>query len=332
MRPVAGEVGLGPTSRNLVAGNWATLLLPIDEDDSIDLGRLDAEIEALIAAGVDGIYSNGTAGEFYGQTEAEYDIVQAMLANRCRRAGMPFVIGACQSDVQLAVGRARRAAALRPAAVQIILPDWWPVTEDEAADVLALLSEAAAPAPLILYNPPHAKRVLAPAEIGRLRAKTPDLLGVKLADGDAAWYAEARRHLAGMAVFVPGHHLATGRREGVAAGAFSNVACLSPAGAQRWTRLMESDLAGALAIEERLCRFMDRHILPFRHERGFSNAALDKLLAAVGGWAPVGTRLRRPYRWIDEVEADRLRRIARAEIPELLDDATSGSTFPLSSR
>ena len=50
---------------------------------------------------------------------------------------------------------------------------------------------------------------------------------------------------------------------------------------------------------------------------GYSNAALDKLLAAIGGWGPVGTRLRRPYRWIDEAEAVRLRPMARSMMPEL---------------
>ncbi|HET8728369.1 MAG TPA: dihydrodipicolinate synthase family protein [Alphaproteobacteria bacterium] len=303
-----------------IGGNWATLLLPIDGDDGIDFGRLDTEIEALIAAGVDGIYSNGTAGEFHNQTEAEYDTVQALLAEKCAAAGVPFVIGACQTDPSVSRERVRRAAALRPAAIQVVLPDWWPVTDDEAVDFLRLVANAAGAVPLILYNPPHAKRVLSPAKLAGVVSRVPAVVGVKLADGNADWYAAARKHLAGIALFVPGHHLATGVREGVAAGSFSNVACLSPAGAQRWTELMRTDIEAALAIERRLCAFIDTHILPFRRDHGYSNAALDKLLAAVGGWAPIGTRLRRPYRWIDEAEADRLRPVARQAVPELFSD------------
>jgi dihydrodipicolinate synthase/N-acetylneuraminate lyase len=301
----------------VLRGNWATLLLPIAADESIDFGRLAEEIDLLVAARVDGIYSNGTAGEFHNQTEAEYAAIQALLAERCRAAGMPFVIGACQPDPSLARERVKLARDLGPAAIQVVLPDWWPVTEPEALDFLALMAEAAGPAPLILYNPPHAKRVLAPDELGRLVRAVPAVAGIKLADGDAAWYAAARRHLSGTALFVPGHHLATGMRHGVAAGAFSNVACLSPAGAQAWTDRMASDLDAALDLERRICRFMDEHIVPFRALHGYSNAALDKLLAATGGWGPVGTRLRRPYRWIDEAEALRLRPVARSMMPEL---------------
>jgi dihydrodipicolinate synthase/N-acetylneuraminate lyase len=300
-------------------GNWATLLLPIAPDDGIDFGGLGEEIDILIADGVDGIYSNGTAGEFHNQTEAEYEAIQALLAEKCRAAGMPFVIGACQGDPRQSLERVRRAVGLQPAAIQVILPDWWPVTDEEAIDFLAMMAAAARELPLVLYNPPHAKRVLPPEALGRLVRAVPAVKAIKLADGDEAWYAAARQHLAGVALFVPGHHLATGVKAGVAAGAFSNVACLSPRGAQAWTDGMVDDTEAALDLERRLCRFMDEHIVPFRRDHGYSNAALDKLLAAIGDWAPVGPRLRRPYRWIPQSEAERLKPVARALLPELFE-------------
>ncbi len=300
-----------------IAGNWATLLLPINQDDSIDLARLAEEIDTLVAAKVDGIYSNGTAGEFHNQTEVEFDAIQALLAERCRAANMPFVIGACQPDPRLSLERLKRAASLKPDGIQVILPDWWPVTDPEAVDFLQMMVEAASGVPLILYNPPHAKRVLKPQELANILKEVPEIVGVKLADGNEEWYDQAATYLDAVALYVPGHHLATGVRHKVAAGAFSNVACLSPLGAQRWTRQMTVDLEGALDIERRLCAFMDRHIAPFREKHGYSNAALDKLLAAIGDWAPVGTRLRRPYRWIEPGEAVRLAPVARAEIPEI---------------
>lgn len=100
--------------RHPIAGNWASLLLPIRGDDSIDFAALEEEIGILIDAKVDGIYSNGTAGEFHNQTEAEYDRIQALLASCCRQAGMPFVIGACQPDPLIMLERLKRASAHRP--------------------------------------------------------------------------------------------------------------------------------------------------------------------------------------------------------------------------
>lgn len=300
-----------------IRGNWATLLLPIQADDAIDFAALEEEIDIICAARVDGLYSNGTAGEFHNQTEDEYRRIQETLAVRSRKAGIPFAIGACHPDPRISCERVRDAVPLGPAAIQVILPDWWPVTNDEAADFLAMAADAAGEVPLLLYNPPHAKRVLSPADIAAVTAAIPAVKAVKFADGDGAWYAQARQHLAHLALFVPGHHLATGMREGVAAGAFSNVACLSPAGAQRWTDLLRRDPLAGLDLERRLCAFMDEHIVPFRRDGGRSNGALDKLLAAIGAWGPVGTRLRRPYAWIPQEEADRLRPVARAMLPEL---------------
>jgi dihydrodipicolinate synthase/N-acetylneuraminate lyase len=307
-----------PLGRGEIKGTWATLLLPIAEDESIDWRRLEAEIDVLLSSRVDGIYSNGTAGEFYAQTEAEFDRIQQTLAERCEKAGMPFQAGASHPCAQTCLARARRAAQLRPSAIQVILPDWFPVTPVEAAAFLEKVAEASAPVPLVVYNPPHAKRVLSPQEWQMLAAAVPALVGVKVGGGDDAWYAAMKA--TGLSVFVPGHELASGYARG-AAGSYSNVACLHPWGAKRWNMQMETDLAGALEFETRIRNFIDRYVRPFRTQGGVSNQALDKLLAWIGNWADIGLRLRWPYRWIEESSARGLRERARAEIPELFSAA-----------
>ncbi|WP_431215061.1 dihydrodipicolinate synthase family protein [Puia sp. P3] len=268
-------------------GNWGTLLLPVNSDDRIDYGRLSEEIGQLAGAGLDGIYSNGTAGEFHNQTETEFDMVQEIMAERCRVAGMPFQIGAGHPSPVISLNRVRRCVALSPDAFQVILPDWVVASSEEQVDFLARIAEAAGGIPLVLYNPPHAKQVLGPADLLRLRTAIPSLIGVKLASGDARWFAEMRSLNLDMSVFVPGHLLATGVRERVASGAYSNVACLSPKGSQAWWRQMGADPDGALRVQERILQFFATCIVPLKNA-GYSNPALDKFLAAVGGWGNVG--------------------------------------------
>lgn len=296
-------------------GNWGTLLLPIGKDDSIDFGRLAEEIDVLTGAGLDGIYSNGTAGEFHNQTEAEFDQVQLMMAEKCRRAGMPFQIGASHPSPVISLERIKRSVGLAPDAFQVILPDWVSVTRDEQIVFLLKIAEAAGGIPLVLYNPPHSKVVLSPAGLSRLREAIPELIGVKLASGDAHWFREMRSLAPDLSIFVPGHLLATGIREKVASGAYSNVACLSPKGSQAWWRLMQTDVDGALRIQQRILELFAACIVPYKNA-GYSNPALDKLLAAAGGWAHVGTRLRWPYKWIDEKDAAAVRSVAKKLLPE----------------
>ncbi len=306
-----------PLAADQIRGNWATLLSAWNADDSLDLDRVSAEIDALIASRVDGIYSNGTAGEFHTQTEAEFDQISECLANKCHAVGMPFQIGVNHMSAQISRERLRRIVPLAPGAVQVILPDWFPVTEAEAIAFLEGMAEVAGDIGLVLYNPPHAKRVWNPEQIGRLTQRIPQLVGLKTAGGDDAWYASMRQHLVGISVFVPGHMLASGLQRG-AHGAYSNVACLNPAAAQRWTDQMRSDLPGALELEQRLRRFMDGYIAPFITEQKFCNAACDRFMALVGSWADVGAHMRWPYRSISASEVERVRAAGRQLIPEFI--------------
>jgi dihydrodipicolinate synthase/N-acetylneuraminate lyase len=300
-----------------IRGNWATLLLPINADDSIDYGLLAAEIDHFVAARVSGIYSNGTAGEFYTQTEDEFDRVNLLLAEKCERAGMPFQIGASQMSPQLSRERVRRAKALRPGAFQVVLPDWFPPSWPEIVAFLEVMAAVAAPVPLIVYNPPHAKRRLGPEEWLRLIDAVPGIAGMKVAGGDEAWYRAMQPVMARVSVFIPGHTLASGLARG-AHGAYSNVACLSPAGARRWFDLCRSDPRQAQQWEERIQPFWRTHVSPLITEHGLSSSAADKSAAVAGGWLPgFGPRLRWPYRCATSAMIAGIAAAARAEVQEL---------------
>ncbi|MGI5150135.1 dihydrodipicolinate synthase family protein [Plantactinospora sp. CA-294935] len=337
------------TSETL-GGTWGTILLPIRADESIDWARLDPALDILVAAGLDGLYAHGTAGEFHTLGEDEYDRVNELLARRCERRGVPFQIGASHMSAQTCLARVARARTLRPGAIQVTLPDWLPMSRGEVLRFLARVAAVADPVPLVLYNPPHAKTQV-PAELypvirrevhtlnlfqpeprgahaprPTLRSTGPQgevekgsLIGIKVAGGNAEWYARMRRHAGGIAIFVAGHDLATGRRHG-AAGSYSNIAALSPAGAMAWQRMMAERPDAALDVERRIHAFFTEHIQPLQRG-GYANSALDKFLAHVGDWADIGTRVRWPYASVDPALAERLRPLARERLPELFPQA-----------
>jgi len=304
-----------PLQSSEIVGTWGTIMLPLNEDDSIDFGALDVEVDILLSAGLAGLYANGTAGEFHAQTEDEFDRVSLLVAERCGREKVPFQLGVSHMSAQISRERLRRVKALAPGAVQVILPDWVPVTPAEAETFLVTMAELADPIGLVLYNPGHAKRPLDPAGVARLRARVPGLVGVKTPDGNASWYATLRRALPDFSVFVPGHHLATGILQG-ASGSYSNVACLSPRGAQAWCAQMRREPARALAFERRLLAFFQEYVAPLTAQ-GVCPAAIDKALCCAGGWCGLSPRLRWPYRSVDAETVEQLARAARAQLPEL---------------
>ncbi len=306
-----------PLSSDTLHGNWATLLLATDDEGHIDFARQADEIDVLIASKPNGIYSNGTAGEFYSQNLDEFVCLNQLLAEKCEAAGTAFQIGVSHPCAQESLVRLQLIRELEPSAVQVVLPDWFPVNDREATRFLETMAEQADGIPLVLYNPPHAKRELTPRDWAALKRAVPALIGVKTNDKDSSpeWYGQVALHAAGLAVFVPGHHLATGIARG-AAGAYSNVACLNPFAAQRWYELMLTDMDAALELESRIQRFMNRCITPFITRMHYPNHACDRFMALVGGWADVGSRLRWPYDSIPVSHVKEVRRQAQAIIPE----------------
>jgi dihydrodipicolinate synthase/N-acetylneuraminate lyase len=285
-----------PFTASEIHGNWATLLLPVNADESIDYQLLGDEIDRFIAAKVNGVYSNGSAGEFYTQTEDEFDRISGLLAEKCSRARLPFQIGACHMSPQLSRERVRRSKALGPVAFQVVLPDWFAPSWPEILDFLLVMAAEADPVPLILYNPPQAKRRLTPDEWQLIARDVPAVVGIKVAGGDDTWYEAMQPVLKKLSVFIPGHQLASGLARG-ARGAYSNVACLSPAGAQRWYELCRSDPAAGLEWEEKIQRFWLGHVAPLITLHGLPNMAADKAAAVAGAWLPgLSARLRWPYR------------------------------------
>jgi dihydrodipicolinate synthase/N-acetylneuraminate lyase len=290
------------------------VLLPVRPDDVIDFDLLEAELDVLLRLGLPGIYTCGTAGEFHTLEEEEFDTLSELVATRSRSVGSPFQIGASHMSGQLCLSRIRRARQLGPTAIQVVLPDWLPLGPGEVHAALERMIAAADPVPLVLYNPPHAKTLCTPEQLAALAQEFPSLVGVKIAQ-DNAFYSQLHAAAPALAIFVPGHELAHAWRSG-ASGSYSNVACLSPSGALEWEKQMTRDLDAAIALGERVMDFFQGHIAPLKAQ-GFSNPALDKTLAAIGGWAPVGTRVRWPYAWVPEEVAASLIPVARAALPEM---------------
>jgi hypothetical protein len=79
---------------------------------------------------------------------------------------------------------------------------------------------------------------------------------------------------------------------------------------------MKTEFPAALALEKRIQQLMSSYISPLILEENYSPQACDKLLAAMGGWANIGTRLRWPYRSFPEDRVGVLREKARELLPE----------------
>lgn len=306
-----------PFTNNDIRGNWATVLLATDNAGFIDYKKLADEIDILIDSNPNGIYSNGTSGEFYTLTETEFDKISMLLAEKCNSSKTPYQIGVSSASPQISLERLKRIRSLHPCAFQLILPDWFPVSMEETIDFLQKMEENANGISLILYNPPHAKKRLEPKDWAKLKKHVPSLMGVKVFDqnADPLWYTKVREYRNGLSIFIPGHRLATGIKLG-AHGSYSNMACLNPYAAQQWYNLIISDITAGLEIEKRISIFIQQYIQPLITEYKYSDQACDRFMANLGGWANVGENLRWPYKSVPKEYANEIKDKVKALIPE----------------
>lgn len=286
-----------PLRADEIIGIWGTVLLPIQKNDSIDWRFLDEEIGALMAAGLHGIYTNGTAGEFYNQSEAEFDTLSEKVAVAAEAIGIPFQLGCGHPLPMASLERVKRAKTLHPGALQIILPDWIAPNQLELFRYIEKIAHAAAPVGLVIYNPPHAKKQISPEGYRELLSEGFPIVGCKTAGGDDSWYKKMRDLPQPFSHFIPGHLLASGIQKG-AKGSYSNIACLHPKAALKWYQMILKNPSEAKEWETKLGLFFREAILPLIQEEGYSDTAVDKFLAAIGGWAGIGTRLRWPYQGV----------------------------------
>ncbi|MFV0332460.1 MAG: dihydrodipicolinate synthase family protein [Tropicimonas sp.] len=303
-------------SAQTLRGVWATVLLDVTEAGDIAMAAIARQVGASAAAGVDGVYCHGTATEVHSLTDAQALDVARETVRAAREAGLPVQVGATHPLAQGTLERIDAFAPLVPDAIQVTLPDWVPIDTATAIRFLQGCAARARGVPLVLYNPPHAKTVLTPAELADVVAAVPELIGLKTGAGDADWYAAMAPLLARLSVFVPGHFYASGLAQG-AHGSYSNIACLSPAGAVGWARMVAADPAGALALEQRITAFRDAALAPMLAS-GLPGLACDKAMAAAGGWAGIGARLLWPASGASAADIARIRAEAERHIPELL--------------
>ncbi len=306
-----------PLTPKTLYGIWGTLQIPYNADESIDYSCLEDSIDFILDSSVEGIYSNGTAGEFYNQTESEFDRINEMMADHCASAGRPFQIGASHMSPIISKERMQRAKRLKPAAFQLILPDWLLVGFEEQLSFLQKMAEVASPIPIVLYNPGHAKTVLHPATVKKLSGLIPELIGVKMGFGDEDWCASMKSLNASLSVFIPGHRLASGIKEGSGVGSYSNVACMNPDGAHKWYNIIKADIDEGLRFEKMILQFFEQYIIPLA-KNGYSDAAIDKLLLCLGGWVATSCKIRWPYKSFDDAQVDSLRKIALKLLPSEL--------------
>ena len=170
------------TRENFV-GPWAGLPVAWTGDNRFDEDTYRQDVAKCCRAGVPGVYTGGTTGEFYAQEFDEFKAVTRAAVETCRPLGTPVMIGCTSTYTLGAARRAAYAAETGANAIQVAMPFWMPIPCDQ---IVPFYKEVAAAAPglaLSVYETQRAKVALTLDQHRAIQEAVPDYLMVKSNEG-----------------------------------------------------------------------------------------------------------------------------------------------------
>src|SRR5438552_3390654 len=97
--PPTSDMRNGLTRENL-HGVWAAVATPFDQQGRFDEGTLRENIRRLAGAGVHGIYTTDSDGEFYALELEEFRQVVGVFADETSKLGIPTQVGVTWVNTQ----------------------------------------------------------------------------------------------------------------------------------------------------------------------------------------------------------------------------------------
>lgn len=232
----------------LLHGIIAPVVLPMTKSGEVDAPSLECHLQHLLAAGIHGLWMNGTTGEFHA-LDAEERAAAVRVAAETAAGRTPVVAHVGDTATGLAVRHARAAVAAGADQVSVIAPYFTEFTREELRDHYRRIAEAVG-FPIYAYHMPRLTKIGLTAGCVLQLAREGVLAGIKDSDGDLTWFRQLVRRADRTGVelrcFTGGSSISDVSLLTGAAGVTSSAANLTPrhlvamydaARAQDWERV-----------------------------------------------------------------------------------------------
>ena len=215
---------------------------PFDATGAVDVAALEANLGALLDAGVHGFVATGTMGEA-GSMSAEERRLVVETAVRAAAGRVPVVVGVSSGTPSASIGFAADAAAAGADAIMLLPPLGYRADPRETVAFYRAVADASA-LPIMAYNNPEASGTDMPVElIARLAAEVDAVVAIKECSGDARRIAALKSAAPDLEVLVGGDDWAL---EGFCAGATGWVTGVGDCAPAECVELYDACRAGEL--------------------------------------------------------------------------------------
>jgi len=305
-------------TRETFRGPWAGLPVAWSEDDRFDEDRYRACVADCCRAGVPGVYTGGTTGEFYAMEWDEFCAVATATVEECHAQSVPAMIG-CSSTYTLgAERRAAFAAEIGADAIQVALPFWMEVDERHIVSFFEAVSRASGGLPLSVYETQRAKLALTLKQHGDIKAAVPSYLMVKSNEGTIGCTPEGCKALSELVnVFMGESKWCTLGPFGAQGGCSSMVYWNPRVTLAFWDLVAKADWPAVQEMHQRVEPMFDFLVGTFA-AKGLTDTAFDRLGGLASGFLQTSLRSRGPYPSVSTGDVAILRQWYTQHFPEML--------------
>ena len=305
-------------SRNQLVGPWAGLPVAWHEDWSFDEATYRADLERVCKAGVPGVYTAGTTGEFYAMELDEWKAVADATVEVCKACGTPVMLGVSSTYTLGAQRRAEYATELGADAVQLAMPFWLEIQDDQILPFFKNVADACPGLAICIYETTRAKKILTLEQHRAIHEAVPAYQAVKANADTLGSTPQGCRQLSEF-VNVWVHELLWGELGPCGAiGCASALVFMNPRVILEMFRLLQEQNWDELAKWSKILQKHENGLEPFA-AKGFEDSAYDHLQGTVAGFLKLNPRTRGPYTSCTESDVGQFRSWMEANVPELLE-------------
>ncbi|MFH1845546.1 MAG: dihydrodipicolinate synthase family protein [bacterium] len=306
-------------TRDTFTGPWAGLPVSWTADDRFDEDAYRSDVARCCAAGVPGIYTAGTTGEFYAAEFDEWQAIARATVEQSRGTGVPTMIGCTATYTLGAMRRAAFAAEIGADAVQVALPFWMAVPDDQVIPFFRKVADAAGGLPLSIYETTRAKKALTLDQHRAIKEAVPRYLMVKANASTIGVTPEGCQALSALVNVFVGEHLWAALGPRGALGCCSSMVYWNPRLIlSLWEEVQKQNwktVGQACTRLHAFHQFLGEHYEP----RGFTDTAYDRMGARAFGFLQTSLGNRGPYVSPTAQDVEDLRQWCSEHFPEMLE-------------
>jgi dihydrodipicolinate synthase/N-acetylneuraminate lyase len=282
-------------SKDILQGPWAGLTVAWKEDLLFDEEAYRSDVARTCAAGVPGVYTAGTSGEFYAMELDEWKTIARVTVEECQRAGTPVMIGVTSTYTLGAARRAAFAAELGADAIQVALPYWMDMDDRMILPFFQEVARACPGLALSIYETQRAKKTLTLEQHRAVFDSTGSYLAVKSNEGTLGCSPEGCKQLSEFVNVWVGEDKWNELGPYGAIGSASALVYMNPrVMLHMFDLLCRKQWDELLPLTEQVKRLIEEGLRPFV-SRGFTDTGFDHLMGKASGFLKMNVRSRGTY-------------------------------------